>query len=136
MNDPSYRGLIKIPRYLDRFEYLKIGGSIGAETFGWAREMNQSFYRSMEWRRIRDSVILRDEGMDMAFEGRPIFGKVIVHHIQPLTIQHFESDSSLIYDTDNLVCVSHKTHNAIHYGDAKLLAHPMKERRPGDTKLW
>lgn len=136
MPNPSYSGLIKLPGYLERFEYLSIGGTVANETFGWARSLNQTFYRSREWRTLRDSIILRDDGMDMAFEGRPIFGKIIVHHIVPLTVEHFEEDSYLIYDPDNLVCVSHKTHNAIHYGDARLLGLPMKERRPGDTKLW
>lgn len=136
MTNPTYYGLTKIDDYLDRFRYLKIGGGLGEETFGWARQMNQSFYRSSEWRSIRDSVIVRDEGMDMAYFGMPIQGKIIVHHIVPITLEDVRRGSDILFDTDNLVCVSHLTHNAIHYGDEKLLPKPMIERAPGDTILW
>lgn len=136
MHDRSYFGLMKIDDYISRFHYLKIGGGLGEETFGWARQLNQGFYRSREWRKTRDAVIVRDEGMDMAFYGRPIRGKIIVHHIMPITLQHIEQGSDLLLDMNNLVCVSHLTHNAIHYGDESLLPKDLVERSPGDTKLW
>ena len=136
MKNKVYSDLIRIDRYIDRFNYLSIGGGVGEQTFGWERHLNQDFYRSKEWKSIRNSVIVRDDGMDMAFPGRPIFGKILVHHITPITSEDIYHGSDLLYDLENLVCVSHKTHNAIHYGDASLLAKPMKERRPGDTKLW
>lgn len=133
----SYSGLTKIDRYLDRFRYLSLGdGAVGEDTYGWERYLNQGFYRSAKWKSVRDSVILRDNGMDMGFEGRPIFGKIIVHHINPIASWHIKHEDPDLYDMDNLVCVSHMTHNAIHYGSEKMLAAPMKERRPGDTNLW
>lgn len=126
-----------LDKYLDRFRYLSLGdGDVGEETYGWERYLNQSFYRSRRWKSVRDAVIIRDNGMDMGLDGHPIFGKIIVHHINPIAPWHIKHQDPGLYDMDNLVCVSHMTHNAIHYGSEKLLPSPLKERRPGDTSLW
>lgn len=134
--DRSYSKMLLRETFTDRFNYLALGGGVGEETFGWKRDLNQEFYRSKEWRRIRDEVILRDEGMDLAVFGRPIFGKVLVHHINPITATDIIHGSDLLLDPDNLVCVSINTHNAIHYGSADILQTPFVERQPGDTLLW
>lgn len=132
----SYSEMITYPTFLERFEYLKLSGSVGEETFGFDRYLNQRFYRSVEWRRVRNAVIARDEAMDLGVHDHPIAGKLYVHHINPITARELKHNDDALMDLDNLVCVSHATHNAIHYGDASLLPQPIVERRPGDTKLW
>lgn len=120
----------------DRFEYLKLRGSVGRETFGGDRYLNQRFYRSREWKRVRRDVIARDEACDLADPDMPIKGHLYVHHIDPLTTKDLVEGGEKLFDMNNLVTVSHNTHNAIHYGDASLLPKPLVERTPGDTKLW
>lgn len=132
----SYRELSEIRDFDERFEYLKLGNGVGEETFGHERYLNQRFYRSAEWRRARRDVIARDLGSDLAHPDYPIFGKVLVHHLNPIDKLSLQNRDDLILDLDNLVCVSHLTHNAIHYGSSKLLPKPVTERFPGDTKLW
>lgn len=132
----SYYELIQIPNYLDRFNYLRLRGSVGKETFGFDRYLNQALYRSPEWKRFRRDMILRDNGCDLACEGYEIVGKVLLHHINPITIEDITNRSSSIFDPNNVICVSMNTHNAIHYGDESLLVIGPTERIPYDTCPW
>lgn len=132
----SYSALIKIPTFKERFEYLKLGGRVGSETFGFDRYLNQVFYRSVEWKRIRDQVILRDNGCDLGVEGFDIHGKILIHHMNPLDMRDILDRSPYLIDPEFLICTSHSTHNAIHYGDASLLPSEPIERKPGDTCPW
>lgn len=132
----SYRNLILLPTILDRFEYLRIKANVGDSTFGFDRFINQDFYQSREWRQVRMKVIARDEGCDLGMPDYPIGGKVIIHHINPITAEDIENASDLLFDLDNLICVSESTHNAIHFGDETLLPAEPIIRRPGDTCPW
>lgn len=132
----SYKELSRIENYYDRFEYLKIRGNVGEITFGWQRYLSQVVYHSKRWRRVRDKVIIRDDGCDLGHPDYPINGLIIIHHINPLTPEQVEEDSDLIYDSDFLICVNATTHNAIHYGDRNLLPDPLIERKPLDTCPW
>lgn len=132
----SYSELSRIPNYLDRFGYLKIGGGVGRETFGFDRIYNQQFYSSYEWRRVREAVLVRDNGCDMGVPGFEIHGKILVHHMNPVTLNDLQHKNEDLLDPEYLICVSHKTHNAIHYGAEDLLPILPPERFPGDTKLW
>ena len=132
----SYHDLILLPTFEERFEYLNLQGVVGKELFGHDRYLNQSFYTSTEWRRFRYKIIARDEAMDLACPDHPIQGSPIVHHIRPLTIEDFERSSDLLFDPDNVILVSHNTHEAIHYGDSRLLPKPPVERKPNDTIPW
>lgn len=132
----TYSELVTIPHFQDRFNYLKLDGFVGEETFGDQRYVNQSFYRSTEWKEVRDYVISRDYGRDLAVPGREIHDMVLVHHMNPLTTQDILNRKPDILDPEFLVCVSHDTHNAIHYGDRTKLVPVVLERTPGDTKLW
>lgn len=132
----SYRELIKIPNFIDRYEYLKIGGNIGEETFGFDRYINQILYRSSEWKRTRRNVIVRDNGNDLGIEGRPIGEHIIIHHINPLTKEMIEDRDPSIFDMNNLISCSLRTHNAIHYSDDSLLFKGITERFKGDTCPW
>lgn len=131
-----YSELIRYDTFLDRYHYLNLVGQVGIETFGLDRYLNQTLYRSSRWRRTRNQVILRDNGCDLGMEGFDIFDKIIVHHINPLTVQDIEEDVDEIYDPEFLICCSFDTHNAIHYGDERLLPQLPVERRPGDTCPW
>lgn len=132
----SYIELIKIPNFIERYEYLKIGGNIGEETFGFDRYINQILYRSSEWKRTRRNVIVRDNGNDLGIEGRPIGEHIIIHHINPLTKEMIEDRDPSIFDMNNLISCSLRTHNAIHYGDDRLLFKGITERFKGDTCPW
>jgi len=132
----SYRELRRLQTFEERFEYLKLGGLVGQETFGFERYLNQVFYRSREWKKARNDAIIRDEGCDLGILDREIQGRIIVHHINPITIEDIELGRPCIFDLNNLICTSHNTSNAIHYGDASLLPRLPKERRKGDTLLW
>lgn len=132
----SYRNLILLPTILDRFEYLRIKANVGDSTFGFDRFINQDFYQSREWRQVRMKVIARDEGCDLGVPEYPIGGKVIIHHINPITADDIENASDLLFDMDNLICVSESTHNAIHFGDEMLLPAEPIIRMPGDTCPW
>jgi hypothetical protein len=131
-----YSELIQIPTFEGRFEYLKLHGGVGYDTFGSNRFLNQDFYSSREWRNLRNKVITRDCGYDMALNGF-FAGHIMIHHINPITVDDFENDSSDIWDLENLVCVDRLTHNAIHYGDINLVR-PVSIviRTPGDTTPW
>ena len=132
----TYTELSKIDNYYDRFNYLKLGGKVGETTFGFERYVNQLFYHSVEWRRVRDIVIARDLGNDMGMPGYPISGKIYIHHMNVVRMQDLMASKDLIFDPDNLICVSHNTHNAIHYGDISLLPQEEIERSPNDTSPW
>lgn len=131
-----YSELILIPDFKDKYEYLKLDGYVGNETFGFDRYLNQVFYRSLEWRRIRNEVIIRDNGCDLGHQDYPINGRVIIHHLNPLTIDDIRKESKYLLDPEYLICVSHQTHNAIHYGDDSKLFTGLTQRNIGDTKLW
>jgi len=132
-----YSELIKLPTFEERFEYLKLDGRVGKMTYGSDRIFNQAFYHSKEWRDFRNKVIARDNGCDLGIEDREIFDKLIVHHINPMTIKDLEEGGEDLFDMENFICCSHNTHEAIHYGDSSLLVKTeFVERRPGDTKLW
>ena len=132
----TYSELIRIPTFEDRYAYLRLGGIVGEETFGIERHLNQSFYRSPEWRKVRRDVIVRDNGCDLGMPGFQIYGPIIIHHIMPITLEDLEEGSDLILDPNNLICVSDRTHNAIHFGDKSLLPQVPIERRSGDTCPW
>lgn len=132
----SYSELRGLHRFEDRYEYLALRGTVGEQTFGGERHLNQRFYNSSEWRRARNLAMIRDDGCDLGVPGHEIHGAVYIHHINPLTPRDFKFDTGRLLDLDNLICVSFDTHNAIHYGDPSLLRHAPVERTPGDTKLW
>lgn len=132
----TYSDLIRLPSFEERFEYLSLRGIVGKETFGFDRYLNQMFYRSREWKRLRNEIIVRDNGCDMGLDGFEIHEPIYIHHLNPMTVTDVESSDPRILDPDNLISVTHRTHNAIHYGEASLLPRKLVERRPGDTKLW
>lgn len=133
----TYSELIRIPTFEDRFRYLKLRGKVGEDTFGFDRYFNQKFYRSSEWKRIRARVIVRDGACDLGIPDREILGKVIIHHMNPFGIEDLTGDNAKdLLDPEFLICVSHETHNAIHYGDESLLPEIFVERRPNDTCPW
>lgn len=133
----SYSELIALPTYQERYEYLKLSGRVGADTFGFDRYLNQQLYqRNPRWKKARDKVIIRDNGCDLGVEGRDIIGKIIVHHMNPITMEDILNDRDWIYDPEFLICTTHSTHNAIHYGDERLLMLDPKERTPNDTCPW
>lgn len=132
----SYSELARLGTYEERFDYLKLLGTPGRETFGFSRRVNQRFYQSKEWKRARDRVIARDMGYDMGFEGYPAGPRAIVHHMNPLVEEDILSGDPAILDPEFLILVSYDTHNAIHYGSFNLLPQPVVERTPGDTTPW
>ena len=133
----TYQDLILLPTFEERFNYLKVNGRCSEETFGGHRLLNQMLYRSPQWQDIRQRVILRDNGCDLGIDGRQINTKVIIHHLNPITIDQVVNFDPAIFDLNNLICCSHETHNAIHYGDGtKLTPTNITERKPGDTRLW
>lgn len=132
----SYHEMIKIDNFFDRFNYVKLEGYVGASTFGSNRYLNQMLYRSYEWKKFRNEIVLRDNGCDLGDPDREIGGIIIVHHLNPITIDDVVQRRSCVFDPDNVVCVSHITHEAIHYGDESLLIKDPVERYPGDTIPW
>ena len=132
----SYNELITIPTFEERFRYLKVYGVIGNQTFGHDRYLNQKLYALREWKRVRDKVILRDNGCDLGCEGFEIYSKIIVHHINPITVEDIVACNPCVFDLNNLISTSHNTHNAIHYGDEKLLIVAPIERKQYDTCPW
>lgn len=138
MQKKTYSRLRSIDSFEDRYEYLKLPGSVAGDTFGGHRYLNQSFYQSSEWRRFRDEIIIRDEGLDLAFPGRLIQGRIVIHHLNPIKLEDLLDGGipDALMDPENVVCVSHLTHNAIHYGDSGLLYPDPIERRPNDTCPW
>lgn len=136
LNMQSYNEVLSLPSFKQRFDYLKLNGVVAHSTFGHMRYLNQALYQSEKWRRTRREVILRDDGCDLAIPDRPIYGKILVHHINPITPDDVLNRSSKIFDLDNLITVSFETHNALHYGDYSLVAKDVTIRRPNDTSPW
>lgn len=136
MSIKTYSELISIPDYLDRYHYLKISGKVGAETFGYDRYLNQILYTSDEWRKFRREIIIRDNGCDMGHPDYEMDSYIIVHHIDPITVEDVINRHPKVFDPENVVCVSRTTHNAIHYGDESLLMLPPIERSKNDTCPW
>lgn len=136
MSIRTYSELITIPTFIERFEYLKLGGSVGNETFGFERYLNQSFYHSSEWKTIRREVIIRDLGNDLALEDYPIHSRIYIHHMNPIVPKDIVAHSDIIFDIESLICCSFNTHQAIHYGCTDLLPQDPIERKPFDTCPW
>lgn len=132
----TYRELRKLNSFEERYDYLRLKGDVGRSTFGFDRYLNQMLYRSRRWLRTRDEIIIRDEGCDLGISGYDIFSKIIIHHMNPLSIDDIEDAKDEIFDPEFLICTSHRTHMAIHYGDESLLAKAPIIRRPGDTIPW
>lgn len=132
----TYSELIMLPTFLDRFRYLQLGGRVGAETFGYDRYLNQILYRTAEWKRFRNEIIVRDNGCDLACDGYDIVGKVLVHHINPITVEDVLNRTAKVFDPENVISTTLNTHNAIHYGDESLLVTEPIERKPNDTCPW
>ena len=132
----TYSELCQLSTFEERFDYLRLNGSVGKDTFGFDRYLNQQFYRSSEWKRIRDRVILRDNGCDLGVEGYEIRGRILIHHINPISVEDIHTMSDLLMNPEYLICVSHRTHNAIHYGDESLIITAPIERTQNDTCPW
>lgn len=132
----TYSELIKIPTFFERFRYLKLNGRVGVDTFGFDRYLNQTFYRSYEWKRLRNDVIVRDMGCDLGLEGYDIFDKILVHHMNPIGPDDIIHRSDYLLDPEFLICTSKLTHDAIHYGDEQILHQDPVIRTPGDTCPW
>ena len=135
-NTKRYSELINIPTYEERFKYLQLKGAIGNDTFGYDRYLNQILYNSPEWKRLRNQIIIRDNGRDLGCEGYEIYGRILIHHMNPITVENIVSRDPIVFDPENLICVSHNTHNAIHYGDENLLIMAPVERTKNDTCPW
>lgn len=136
MSIRCYSELIEIPTFEERFRYLQLNGSVGKDTFGFDRYLNQAFYQSREWKRVRDQVILRDNGCDLGVDGYTIYSKVLIHHMNPITAKDIATVSNYLMNPEYLICVSHTTHNAIHYGDENLIPKGPIIRTPNDTCPW
>lgn len=132
----TYSEVIMLPTFVERYRYLKIGGRVGSETFGYDRYLNQILYRTAEWKRFRNEIILRDNGCDLACEGYEIVGKILIHHINPITVEDVLQRDPKVFDPENAISTILNTHNAIHYGDESLLITEPIERKPNDTCPW
>ena len=132
----TYSELIRLLTFEERFRYLKLDGLVGKDTFGFDRYLNQEFYRSKEWKEVRDFVIVRDNGCDLGMDGYEIVGRIYIHHMNPITVNDIVHSSDFLLNPDYLICVSHNTHNAVHYGDEDLLVTAPVERRKNDTCPW
>lgn len=136
MRIKTYSELITFSTFEERFEYLQLKGIVGQETFGFDRYLNQILYNSKEWKHLRNEIIVRDNGCDLSLEGFEIHGRILIHHINPITIDDVIKRREMVFDPENLICVTHNTHNAIHYGDKSLLITGPIERRANDTCPW
>ena len=133
----TYTELMKLPTFKERFEYLKLlDGRVGDDTFGFDRYVNQQFYRSKEWKRLRDQLIIRDNGCDLGVNGYDIHGKIIIHHMNPITKNDIIDQTDYLMNPEYLICTTHNTHNAIHYGDENLLVTEPISRSKNDTCPW
>jgi hypothetical protein len=132
----SYSELQRLKTFEERYHYLRLRGEVGGSTFGYDRYINQQFYRSVQWLHVRQKIIARDFGCDLGIDGYEIYDKVLIHHMNPMTAEHLEQGFDDILDPEFLITTTHRTHNAIHYGDEKLIALPLIARHRGDTKLW
>lgn len=137
MEIKTYTELSKLSTFEERFEYLQLtDGRVGEDTFGFDRYLNQQFYKTAEWRRLRDQLILRDDGCDLGVDGYQIYGRIIIHHMNPITKDDILRQSDYLTNPDYLICTTHNTHNAIHYGDESLLVTGPVERTKNDTCPW
>lgn len=136
MSIKRYSELITFLTFEERFRYLKLDGKVGEDTFGFDRYLNQVFYRSQKWKSIRDYVIVRDNGCDLAMEGYEIHGRILIHHMNPISLKDLETESEFLLDPEYLITTVHNTHNAIHYGDESLLFAVPVERTKNDTCPW
>lgn len=132
----TYYALNRLPSFLDRYEYLKLSGVVGESTFGFDRYLNQMLYTSRRWRRTRRGIIIRDGGCDLGHDDHEIYDRIIVHHINTITIEDIEEDRDILYDPENLICTADTTHKAIHYGDMSLLPKTIIDRSKNDTCPW
>ena len=132
----TYSQLKQLQTFEERYDYLKLGGVVGEDTFGFDRYLNQNFYRSREWKRVRDEVIMRDNGCDLGVDGHEIRGKILIHHMNPITSEDIHRVSDYLLNPEYLICVTHRTHNAIHYGDESLIITAPIERTQNDTCPW
>lgn len=132
----TYTELMQISSYEERLNYLKLNGVVANETFGFDRYLNQQFYKSSEWKRVRQQVIIRDNGCDLGCRGHEIYGQIIVHHMNPISLEDIENNPEILLDPEYLICVSLDTHNYIHYGINNIEKDVFTDRHPGDTKLW
>lgn len=136
MNIKSYTELSRLVTFKERYRYLRLCGLVGTDTFGFDRYLNQVFYRSSKWKAIRDYVIVRDNGCDLGVEGHEIYGRIIIHHMNPISIKDIESESDFLLNPEYLIATTHQTHNAIHYGDEGLLIVDPIVRSKNDTCPW
>lgn len=136
MSIRTYSELILLPTFEERFKYLQLNGRVGDDTFGFDRYINQNFYKSADWKRIRDQIIIRDNGCDLALEGYEIYGRILIHHMNPITAKDIGLNIEYLMNPEYLICVTHNTHNAIHYGDEKLLMKGPVVRTKNDTCPW
>lgn len=136
MKIKTYSELIQLPTFKERFRYLKLGGKVGEETFGFDRYLNQKFYKSKEWLSVRDYVIIRDNGCDLAMEDRPIESRIIIHHLNPITRDDIINQTEFLLNPEYMICTIKRTHDAIHYGDESLLFDAPIERTKNDTCPW
>lgn len=132
----TYSELITIPTFKERYEYLRLNGVVGEDTFGWDRYLNQNFYRSDEWKSLRDRIIIRDNGCDLGVEGYEINFRIYIHHMNPISIRDITDATEYLTNPEFLICASFNTHQAIHYGDETLLVTEPIIRKPNDTTLW
>lgn len=132
----TYSELVQIPSFEERFKYCQLNGQVGTDTFGFNRYLNQNLYRSARWRSLRNQIIIRDNGCDLAHLDFPVNKNILIHHLNPITEQDVLNESAILFDLENLICVSHQTHNAIHYGTEALLPQGEIERKPNDMCPW
>ena len=136
MTIKTYSELITFPTFEERYEYLRLKGRVGEETFGFDRYLNQVFYKSKEWRSVRDYVIARDNGCDLGMEGYEIYGQILIHHMNPITKEDILQRRDVLLNPEYLITTVKNTHDAIHYGDVNLLVTAPIERRKNDTCPW
>ena len=136
MSIKTYSELILLSTFEERYKYLQLNGVIGDETFGFDRYINQMFYRSQEWKQVRDYVIVRDNGCDLGMEGHDIRGRILIHHMNPISIEDIKKNTKILLNPEYLITTMHSTHNAIHYGDESLLISTPIERTKNDTCPW
>ena len=132
----TYTELVKFPTFIERFKYLSLKGAIGEETFGLDRYLNQMFYNSYEWRRLRNEIIVRDKGCDLGIDDREIHEKILIHHMNPITIEDIQNRSDFLMNPEYLICTCKRTHDAIHFSNEEILYQDPIIRKPGDTCPW
>ena len=132
----TFRELTRLKTFEERYKYLQLKSTVGKSTFGGDRYLNQLLYKSDRWKRTRDNIIIRDEGCDLGVDDYRIYGRIVIHHMNPISLEDVELDRDLIYDPEGLICTTHNTHNAIHYGDESLLPQLPNERYKNDTCPW